>query len=89
MMKENSVTLKIPEEVLVAMKFPPKEIEQELHKELALALYRRGAIGIGPARRLAGVTRWEFEELLGQYQIPRHYSDHDLDEDIAYASSDQ
>lgn len=84
LVKNTSITLEIPEDVLQAMKFPPQEIEQELCKELALALYRRGVLGIGPARRLAGLTRWEFEELLGDYQISRHYTASDLAEDIGF-----
>jgi predicted HTH domain antitoxin len=82
------IVLEIPGEVLDAVKFPPGEIEQEFLKELALALYQRGALAIGPARLLAGVTRWEFEELLGQRQIPRHYTGQDLEEDIAYGLGD-
>jgi predicted HTH domain antitoxin len=32
------------------------------------------------------MNRWEWEELLGARKIPRHYSDEDLDRDIAYAT---
>ncbi len=78
------ITLEIPEDVLSAMKLPEEEIERELRKELALALYQRGVLPLSKARRLAGVTRWEFEELLGQRQIPRHYAEADLEEDIRY-----
>jgi predicted HTH domain antitoxin len=84
MMTTAKIVLEIPTEVLDAVKFPPGEVERELQKELALALYQRQALAIGPTRLLAGMTRWEFEELLGQRQIPRHYTEQDLDEDIAY-----
>ena len=52
-MATTKVLLEIPSEVLTAVKFPPAEVEQELRKELALALYQRGALAIGPARLLA------------------------------------
>lgn len=79
------LTLEIPEDILENVKLPPDEIEQELRQELALALYARGIVTSGTARRLAQVTRWEFEELLGERKIPRHYEEDDLDEDVSYA----
>ena len=79
-------TLEIPTEVLNAVRLPSQEMGREFRRELALALYRRGALSLGKARVLAQMTRWEFEELLGQGKIPRHYKDIDLDEDIRYAS---
>lgn len=78
------LTLEIPGEVLDAVKFPPAEVEQEFRKELALALYARGALSLGKARLLAQMTRWDFEELLGRRQIARHYHQEDLEEDIHY-----
>lgn len=82
-------TLKIPEDVLESLRLPPGEIEGELKKELALALYQRGVLSSGKACKLAGLTRWEFEELLGQRKIRRHYTERDLEEDIEYATSGQ
>lgn len=60
-------------------------MEQELRRELALALYQRQALPLGKARALAQMTHWEFEAWLGQRQIVRQYSDEDLEEDIRYA----
>jgi len=70
------MSLEIPTEVLSAVRLPPKEV--------ALALYRRGVLPLGKARLLAQMTRWEFEELLGQRRILRHYTDTNLEEDIQY-----
>jgi predicted HTH domain antitoxin len=72
-----------------ALRLPPDEVDAELRKELALALYQRGVLSSGKACRLAGMTRWEFEELLGQRMIPRHYTEDNLEEDIEYARSYQ
>ncbi len=79
------LVLEIPEDVQAVLRFPPGEMERELRRELALALYQRQALPLGKARELAQMTRWEFEELLGQRQIPRQYSEEDLEEDIRYA----
>ena len=37
------------------------------------------------ARELAGMTKYEFGKLLGKRQITRHYTDEDLQDDIAYS----
>ncbi len=84
-----SIVLKIPEEFLRVMKLPPEELEKELRKELAVALYQRGVLSLGKARALAQMTRWEFEELLGQRRIPRHYTAFDLEEDVRYGLGPQ
>jgi len=84
-----TLTLEVPGEVLEAVKLPPGEVERELRRELALALYQRRVLSLGKARLLAQMTRWEFEELLGQRQILRHYTEADLEEDIRYARGHQ
>ena len=45
--------LEVPQEIVDAVRFPPAEVQGELLKELALALYRRGALSLGKARALA------------------------------------
>lgn len=83
------IVLEIPAEVVEAARLPRNEVEKEFRKELALALYSRGVLSLGNARILAQMTRWEFEELLGQRKIIRHYTKADLEEDIQYALSHQ
>jgi predicted HTH domain antitoxin len=85
----SQIFLKIPGDVVDALRLPPDEMEAELRKELALGLYQRGVLSSGKACRLAGMTRWEFEELLGQRRIPRHYTEENLEEDVEYARSHQ
>jgi predicted HTH domain antitoxin len=84
-METGKLTLEIPGEILDALRLPPGEIEGELRKELALALYQRRVLSLGKARLLAQVTTWEFEELLAERKITRHYTALDLDEDVRYA----
>jgi len=83
------LTLEVPSDVLEAVKLPPAEVEKELRKELALALYQREVLSLGKARVLAQMSRREFEELLGQRRILRHYTDADLEEDVQYAFGSQ
>ncbi|MDO9036660.1 MAG: UPF0175 family protein [Methanoregula sp.] len=53
-------------------------------KELALALYKRGILSSGKACALAGLSRWEWIEVLGKRKVSRHYTTSDLEKDIAH-----
>lgn len=88
-MSNKQLTLEIPEDILENVKLPSDEVDQVLRQELALALYARGIVTSGTARRLAQMMRWEFEELLGQRKVPRHYEEDDFDEDLSYARRHQ
>jgi len=82
------LTLEVPSDVVDALRFPPEEVEGEIRRELALALYRRGVLSLGKARVLAQLSRWQFEQLLGERRVPRHYTAADLAEDIQHAHGD-
>lgn len=79
----------IPEEVYRALRLPPDDVEAELRKELAVALYARGVLPFGKARLLAGISVWEFVESLGARRVARHYTGEDLQADLDYAQSGQ
>ena len=85
----SKLTLEIPEDVVDAARLPAAELERESRRELAVALYQRGVLPLGKARVLARMTRWEFEELLVQRGVTRHFGTDDLDEDLQYARSDR
>ncbi|WP_457555482.1 UPF0175 family protein [Candidatus Pyrohabitans sp.] len=80
------VVLRIPGDVVENLRLPPENIEEELKRELAIILYQRGILSSAKACKLAGLTRWEFEELIGKRKIRRHYTEKDLEEDIEYAT---
>ncbi len=75
----------IPNDVIAAMKLPKDEVERELRLDLAVILYQRGVLPLGKAAKLAGVTRREFLEELAKRRIPRHYTERELLEDVAFA----
>ena len=56
--------------------------ERAILREIALKLYAQKIFTFGQARRLANLSVWEFQQLLGQHQIERHYSETELAEDI-------
>ena len=53
--------------------------------ELAVALYARGVLSLGQARRLARLSKWEFLEELARRGVERHYTREELEDDIAFA----
>jgi predicted HTH domain antitoxin len=75
--------------VAEALRLAPPDAEAEVRKELALALYARGILGFGKARELCGLTKWQFEELLGRRKVIRPYDEDDLAVDLAYARRSQ
>jgi predicted HTH domain antitoxin len=79
------ITLEVPSDVVDALRLPPTEAEDEIRRELALALYGRGVLPLGKARLLAQMSHWQFDQLLGERRIPRHYTSSDLAEDIQHA----
>jgi len=79
--------VEIPEDVLSSIIIPRKELEIELKTDLAVVLYQREAISIGNARKLAGMSKWEFLEELGRRNIVRHYTEKELEEDLTFAKS--
>lgn len=80
-------SIPIDEDILDAIKLPKKDREKMLKLELALALYQRGVISLGKARKLAEMGKWEFIDELKKRDIERHYTERELEEDIEFAES--
>jgi len=78
------VRIIVPEHIKSSLKLPPDEIENRLRIELALRLYAKKIVSLGVARRIAGLTKWEFIELLAKEGIPLHYDESELQEDLEW-----
>ena len=72
-----------------SLKIPKHEIYRVLKIDLAISLYRRGALSLGKARKLAGLEKWEFIQELGKRKVERHYTEKELKEDIDFAKEFQ
>lgn len=77
--------LDIPESVANSIRLPLPEIESRLRTELAVALYAQQILSFGKAAELAGISRYALAQLTGERNIPRHYTAHDLTQDLDYA----
>lgn len=71
--------VEISQEILDSARLTPSELKVEM----AVHLYTRGRLSVGKARELAGLTLWEFRQLLASRRIPPHYDETDLAEDVA------
>lgn len=61
--------LEIPEEVLASARIPRPQLESELRRRLAAALFADGVIGGAAACKLAGLGKAEFQHWLGEHGI--------------------
>jgi predicted HTH domain antitoxin len=75
-MTVNTINLRVSPESL-------NQGEQAIRQEIALQLYAEKVFTLGQSRHLANLSVWEFQKLLGQKEISRHYDEEDLAEDIA------
>jgi predicted HTH domain antitoxin len=80
-----TIQLEIPDHIAQAIRLPLAEQKEQLRLELAVALYSRGILSFGKARELTGLSKYEFGIMLGKRDIPRHYDDEDLEDDVTYA----
>ena len=77
--------LDIPESIANNIRLPIAGAEPHLRVELALALYAQGILSFGKAAELAELTRFAFADLTGERNIPRHYTEQDLAQDLDFA----
>lgn len=80
-----SIHLEIPDSISQAIRLPTLSLKRQFMLELSVTLYARGILSFGKARELAKLGKHEFGLLLGQRQIPRHYSEEELRDDLKYA----
>lgn len=88
MKADSDVHVPIPGSVVEAMDLPAEQLQEEMRRELALALYAQDKLSGGQACELAGMDRRAFMQLLGERKIPRHYGREELEEDLRYARGD-
>lgn len=80
-----SLTLDIPDDVMAAMPVPASEREHYLLLELACSLYARDVLSLGRAAELAKISKIEMGLEVGRRGIARHYTQAELEADVAYA----
>ncbi|MFN6474271.1 MAG: UPF0175 family protein [Nostoc sp. SerVER01] len=77
--------IEISDSIVQALRLPEQRIQQELRRELAIALYTQEILPFGKARELAEMDKYEFGQLLAGRQVVRHYGFKELNDDLNYA----
>ena len=72
------MSIVIPDEIVQSTRLTVAEVMQEL----ALALFQREKLTLGQASRLASLSQWQFQQLLGSRNIPVHYGLADFETDL-------
>ena len=78
---QHAVMLEIPTDVLDSARLTL----DELRVELAVHLYAQGRLAVGKAHELAGLSLWQFRQVLGSRRISPHFGAEDLENDLAVA----
>lgn len=84
---ERQLSVTFPESLANSLKLGDKEFENEIKIISLIKLYELGKISSGTASKVLGISRVDFLEKLGEYQVSL-FSFHDeseLDEDIKNA----
>ncbi|MDX9830960.1 MAG: UPF0175 family protein [Anaerolineae bacterium] len=71
--------LEVSQDILDSARLTPADLKVEM----AVHLYAQRRLSAGKARELAGLTLWEFRQVLASRRIPPHYDEAELDEDVA------
>jgi predicted HTH domain antitoxin len=80
-----SITLDLDDESLASLPLQPGERERLMQIELSCRFYARGWLSLGQAARMAKLDRYAFGLELAERDIPRQYSQDDLDANLRYA----
>ncbi|NJK53386.1 MAG: UPF0175 family protein [Leptolyngbyaceae cyanobacterium SU_3_3] len=80
--------ISISDSVMQALCLPGQRVEQELLRELAIALYAQDILSFGKARELAEMDKYELGQLLSHRGVQRHYGFAELDDGLSYVCSE-
>ncbi|GAO27817.1 UPF0175 family protein [Geofilum rubicundum] len=69
-MRQSSITIDIPSDLLLALNSDEVELKQNIKISLAIHLYQQEKLTIGKSAQLAGLSRLEFDKLLANNKIP-------------------
>ncbi len=69
-MNTQTITIDFPSDILLALNETEAELKLRIKTTLAMRLYKLQKLTIGKAAQLSGLSRFEFETLLSENDIP-------------------
>ena len=69
-MSTQTISIDFPSDVLLALNENEEELKKDIKIAVAIRLYSLQKLTIGKAAQIAGVSRYEFETLLSENEIP-------------------
>jgi len=78
-----TLSLNYPDDLEAAVRLTPEEMAAQIRLMAALKMFELGKLSSGKAAKLAGMTRVEFLEMCGRYQVPVYnYRPEELDAEL-------
>ena len=78
------VSLQVPDDLVDKLQVRSKDLSRQAVESLAAASYRVGILTSAEVQRMLGLsTRWETDAFLKERKAYLHYTEEDLEEDIA------
>lgn len=65
-MNTQTITVDLPSDILLTLNEDENELKQDIKIALAVRLYRLQKLTIGKAAQIAGLSRFEFENVLSE-----------------------
>ncbi len=69
-MQLREVKIAIPQDIYIALDEDENELGAQMRRMLAIQFYLKKKLTLGKAAQLAGATKYEFETMLSENQIP-------------------
>ena len=69
-MPEKALKINIPSDLFIALNKSEEELKREIRVISAMKFYETGKLTLGKAAQFAGLSRWDFENLLADNHIP-------------------
>ena len=69
-MTDKALRINIPADLFIALNKSEEELKWEMRVFSAMKFYESGKLTLGKAAQFAGLSRWDFENLLADNHIP-------------------
>ena len=69
-MNTQTITIDFPSDILLTLNENENELRYDIKLSLAIRLYRLQKLTIGKAAQIAGLSRFNFETILSENEVP-------------------